>query len=379
MRIKKKVLFISHNASRTGAPLYLLNLIKFLSDNLPIEITVLLLDSGPLEAEFKALGKVIYLPSPPFPMSMSLKLLDRVFKIYNRKRKIILQSLTDYKFDLIYGNTASSCEILNKLLSKASTKSILHLHELQMMIELYCGELELKKTLLLATKVFAVSSLVENMLINNYYVGKDKITKLYVPLRNSSPSKKLKSSVTSFTIAGCGTLDWRKGPDIFIQIAKLVYLRDAESNITFNWYGGSLNDNNFKMLSHDLNKSNLKGKVNFFAEQSDVLEKFETSHVFLLTSREDAFPTVCLENANAGNPIICFKQATGFSEVINSENGLCADFLDLNSIVNEILFLSKNRKDYERKSENIKALVKDYSIEKVCQPILLEVSKILFQ
>ena len=49
----KKVLFIGHDASRTGAPLLLLELIKWLTSNSSIKPSVLLRQGGGLEAEYE--------------------------------------------------------------------------------------------------------------------------------------------------------------------------------------------------------------------------------------------------------------------------------------------------------------------------------------
>jgi hypothetical protein len=49
----KKVLFIGHEASRTGAPLLLLGLIKWFISNSSIKPSVLLKQGGELEAEYE--------------------------------------------------------------------------------------------------------------------------------------------------------------------------------------------------------------------------------------------------------------------------------------------------------------------------------------
>ena len=52
----KKVLFISHDASRTGAPLVLLNFLKWFKVNTAIPFLVLLKIDGEMEPEFQELG-----------------------------------------------------------------------------------------------------------------------------------------------------------------------------------------------------------------------------------------------------------------------------------------------------------------------------------
>ncbi|HEX8833654.1 MAG TPA: hypothetical protein VF719_05610, partial [Abditibacteriaceae bacterium] len=49
---KKRILFISHAATRTGAPMMLLHLLRWLAENSDFECDLLLLRGGPLESEF---------------------------------------------------------------------------------------------------------------------------------------------------------------------------------------------------------------------------------------------------------------------------------------------------------------------------------------
>ena len=61
MKDCKKVLFIGHDASRTGAPLLLLHLMRWLKRNGAIQFEMLLLQGGPLEADYAALAPLTVL------------------------------------------------------------------------------------------------------------------------------------------------------------------------------------------------------------------------------------------------------------------------------------------------------------------------------
>src|SRR5258708_19046169 len=58
MQGRPRVLFVSHDASRTGSPLVLLTLQRWLQSNADIDIRTLLLEGGPMEADFAAVGHV---------------------------------------------------------------------------------------------------------------------------------------------------------------------------------------------------------------------------------------------------------------------------------------------------------------------------------
>ena len=56
---KKKVLFISHDATRTGAPTVFLHFLKWVKANTDISFRILLGNGGDLESEFKAVAPVM--------------------------------------------------------------------------------------------------------------------------------------------------------------------------------------------------------------------------------------------------------------------------------------------------------------------------------
>ena len=58
----KKVLFISHEASRTGAPIVFLNFLKWFKANTDIPFQILLKKGGVLEPDFKAIAPVLLYP-----------------------------------------------------------------------------------------------------------------------------------------------------------------------------------------------------------------------------------------------------------------------------------------------------------------------------
>src|SRR5258708_32684748 len=55
---RPRVLFVSHDASRTGSPIVLLTLQRWLRANVDIEIQTLLLEGGPLQSDFASVGGV---------------------------------------------------------------------------------------------------------------------------------------------------------------------------------------------------------------------------------------------------------------------------------------------------------------------------------
>ena len=81
-----KILFISHAASRTGAPILLLQFLKWLKANSDVEFNILVSVPGPLLPEFEALAETYVMYQP-------LSIPERLFrKLIGRSRWIRIKN-----------------------------------------------------------------------------------------------------------------------------------------------------------------------------------------------------------------------------------------------------------------------------------------------
>lgn len=85
----KKILFISHDASRSGAPFVLLFFMRWLKQNAGnIQMDILLIEGGPLEEEFKKLcGKTLILSGEDEMMSSKKGIFQPGIKFLRKKAK----------------------------------------------------------------------------------------------------------------------------------------------------------------------------------------------------------------------------------------------------------------------------------------------------
>ena len=135
-------------------------------------------------------------------------------------------------------------------------------------------------------------------------------------IRNISDSEKraCKSALglnpDAKVVLGCGTTDWRKGPDLFVEVAQAIRRIDR-GPVQFIWVGQETESGEISKLVDLADSSGVGSEVKFVGEVSTPLPFMIASDVFLLPSREDPFPLVCLEAADCGVPIICFAEAGG--------------------------------------------------------------------
>jgi glycosyltransferase involved in cell wall biosynthesis/SAM-dependent methyltransferase len=124
-------------------------------------------------------------------------------------------------------------------------------------------------------------------------------------------------------VFGCGTMDWRKGPDLFVQVANEVIRRAPDAR--FIWIGADTGDeaaSRAKALATD-------PRIRFLGERETPRDYLALGGAFLLSSREDPFPLVTLEAADAGLPAVCFAGAGGMPDFVGNSCGRTVPFEDV--------------------------------------------------
>ena len=380
-----KVLFISHEATRTGAPLVLLNVIKLLKKSNNI-CDVILLNTGEIEKDFiKIADKVISIKRKT---GILIRLLNKIsdYNYTDLNFKILILRLNKVKYDIIYANTVSSMSTAVKIKNLLKIKTVLHVHELDYAIKTIFGESNFKSCAGKIDYFIAASFAAKNNLITKYNINADKISVVYpysdsvVVNNNDSMSDFLKMAKIksgTFVVGGSGQLSWTKGVDIFLQIAKEYSMRSKDSDFVFIWVGGGLDTIYFEQIKNDLDKLDIKEKIVFTGLKVDPYIYYSLFSVFLFTSKEDSFGLAGLENAFLSKPIICFDKCGGFTEFISDDAGIIVPFLDINKAVDALLELKSNPEICNligNKAKNKAA--KEFNIEVFNRRILEVISKV---
>jgi len=357
-----KILFITHDASRTGAPIVLLHLLEWLKKNTSITPFVLMKDGGELENEFNSLAETEIWNREPLrergrikKAATNTKIINKysvkLFKMYHQNK--VVTTLNDFQPDLVYANTVVTSDIGLKLSTSLNCPLLCHVHELETAINRYFGKEKFLKIKHSVDYYIAVSNAVSQNLFVNHKIQENKIRKInpFIPaLKNASEpksknSKRVELSIPqdAIVIGGCGTLDWRKSPDLFIHVANEVTKKNPNKNVYFVWVGGVTKGNEYLQLIYDINKLKLKN-VLFIGTKDNPLEYFKIFDIFLLTSREDPYPLVCLEAASLSTPIVCFDGAGGMPEFVQQGCGMVVPFLDLNKMSEAVSALVQDDK-----------------------------------
>jgi len=354
--MKNKILFISHDASRTGAPIVLLHLLKWFKANTDIKFDILLMQSGELYNDFAQLGTIYnwsYHESKPLSLKKRIfnKILNRVFNPVKYHYDNLFLKLQEQNYDIIYGNTVVSSKIipqLKNILPKAQI--IMHVHELEMAINQFCGIEIFKQAIPHITSFITVSNAVKENLYKNYKIDETKIQLSYefIDIKISELKYNSKKDICSklnipennFIVSFSGTRDWRKGTDLIPLLLKQIRIQKEE--IAFLWIGGSEKTLEFQKIWYDLEKLNLIKYIRFIENTDSPHQFMNISDIFVLLSREDPFPLVCLEAAALAKPIICFADSGGMPEFVENNAGTIVPYLDIETLANTILYYSNN-------------------------------------
>jgi len=362
-----KILFITHNTSRTGAPLVLLYFMQWLkAENKELVIDCLSLGNGAMDNEFRAVSNNFYQVNYDNKLSILkkvyLKALNTSPKAYNEEN--VLKKIKIAGYHVVYCNTVVSLK-WGSIIKKAvpNVKLLVHAHELQVVISTDCPGFNSYKHMV--DYWVCASKLVLTNLIENNKIPSNKAQVIYefskIPKDISKPNKIEIGS--SLLVGASGGVNLRKGYDLFIAVAKAVTVQYSHLGIRFEWVGKFPNKLTQFEVESDILKSGLKEIIDFKGEVVNPLKKFKTFDLFLMTSREDPFPLVCIEAGSLGTPIICFEGATGTEEVLKQGGGKIVDYMNIQAMAFEVFNYANNRNSLYLDSLHAHNTFKEFSIE----------------
>ncbi|MDQ3052217.1 MAG: glycosyltransferase [Bacteroidota bacterium] len=376
----KKILFITHEASRTGAPFVLLYFMKWMKAHHPeIRADVLLLNGGGLAEEFRKVAHQTFDRSALFSkfrksIPYYLYRINHVANLTDSPEthfeKALLKDLADENYNIIYANTVLSIPVASavKAINKNKPQLIAHIHELEAMIEMALESFDYYAPTV--DTFIAVSHGVKNNLVTCRRIPAAKIDVIYE--FSVADSAEINSETASdkprFEVGGAGSVQIRKGFDIFIQTAFHIKKKAPEAAILFRWVG-DVPSSYKQLIETDLKKTELNDRVIFEGASVNPHSFFKNFDVFLLSSREDPFPLVCIEAGMLGKPVICFDKGNGTAEVLKAGGGKLIPYLDTEAMADAILNYYNHPETKKKDGEKAKELFSEFIPEKICPQI----------
>ncbi len=165
-----------------------------------------------------------------------------------------------------------------------------------------------------ADHIIAVSNLTRNIVINRYHIDPAKVTTVYNAVEPASAEEKmrLKKGVDEKIVTFLGRITMQKGPEYFIEAAKLVL--EKMKNVRFVMAGsGDMMNAMVKRVA----ALRIADRFHFtgFLQGDDVFDMFRMSDVFVMPSVSEPFGIVPLEAMQSNVPVIISHQS-GVSEIL---------------------------------------------------------------
>lgn len=334
------ILFVSHDAYPMGAQKLLLTLVSWLKREGLVSPRFIMAGPGSLTDEFLRIGPVLRWYT------------DRQKRSTDDDTLRLLRSFCGKHLGAVYLNSAASGHVI-EMTSRLEVPQIVHVHELEKSIQRWVGAKKMSTLRKHADLFITASKPVADNLHERHGISKRKLRVVdafikTTGIHNLSDSEKreckaaLGLNPNAKVVLGCGTTDWRKGPDLFVQVAQKIHQNGGES-VQFVWVGGETEIGELDKLRELAKSCGVGEAVKFVGEVSIPLPFMIASDVFLLSSREDPFPLVCLESADCGVPIICFAEAGGMSEFVGSTCGKVVPYLDVPAMSNALSSLLEDQ------------------------------------
>jgi glycosyltransferase involved in cell wall biosynthesis len=382
------VLLVSHDAGRTGAPIVLAHLARWLAADGGLRLTTLLPGRGPLSPAFAACGPVVHLDRSPPAVARTLGRAGRLvrwptgyaalFENPAAARRAVADA------DLVYLNSLAAAPLLRRL-GRPAAPVVTHVHELAGAIRRYTTPDDMAFIKAVTARFVAASEPVADNLIRSERVSADWVEVIPEcvdpPAADGSAEDARRTVRADFglpadarLVVGCGVAQHRKGTDLFVRAAAELARLAPDVPATFVWVG--------RWESRAYRRETLRlvrelglpaGAVRFVGERADPRPMFRGGDVFLLTSREDPFPLVALEAAAAGLPVLSFAGTGGIPQAFGQVVDVAVPALDSAALAARTAALLRDEGERQTVGRRLDALVRREYVVSACGPRVLGV------
>lgn len=318
-RKHKKIIYVCHDAWFNGAQMLSLNIMKTLKEVYAYDVYLILKGNGVLIDQMRDVAYEM------------ICLEDEDWKKESLEKWIYATGA-----DIAISNTVVSGDI-TKNLNNCGVRVISLIHEMENIIRDNNLEGNLEIIAENAEKIIYASDYVRQSDNNVYQMPEDKtiilpqgmyILNKYLDKRHEVKAEiynKYGISNEQKLVLGVGFADHRKGIDLFVKAA--LDSISKNDNVTYMWIG-DVEPGMEKLCKEIIGNSSSSSKIIFAGKQTDPMLYYTAADIFLLTSREDPFPTVVMEAMYSYLPVVAFAGGGGYVEIINDKTGKLVDMED---------------------------------------------------
>lgn len=315
----QRLIAVTHEFSRTGAPIALCRQLRWLSSSTPLSVSTVGLVGGPLEADFRQIGEVRTLNGRNSSggtqlLTAGLLRLGQHRLAHLLRRVVYRARLSRFPgADIVLFNSLESLALVDTL---AGRVRIGYVHEFGLALEAWQERERRRLGDLTIDEWWVVSEEGRSVLRTTGAVDPDRIRIVpgtvvdtggasqeggvgHVDLR-----RRLGLADDVRLVLGSGAVHRRKGIDLFVQLAAELERRCPQP-VACLWIGAAPDPTELRWLQSDLRRSGARN-VHLLGELDDPFDAFAQADVFVCTSREDPLPLVVLEVGALGIPVASY-------------------------------------------------------------------------
>lgn len=327
----RHIVCVSHDATYFGAQLLILHIAEVLKEHFGFHVTTVLLGDGELTGRFERAGGVVDFSQPSWRTQPGPAVM--------RARRVEIKRLFAQGARHAICNTSVSGHLV-RMLKEEGFQVVALIHELPNLIREFQLEPAVKEIGRWADRVVFAAGFVRDRFLP--IAGLDPARAVIRPqgLYRPNPYRNARDEARAQLLAdlalapnarlvvAAGPGVRRKGLDIFCQVAGRV-ARDIPT-AHFIWLGDDTTalakDCRAWVQGLGLERNiHFRGAIN---EPDRYLYCVAGCDLYLMTSREDPYPSVILEAMDARLPVVGFTDAGGFTELLEAGAGVLVPFED---------------------------------------------------
>ena len=302
-----KLLLVGHDAHRHGAQTLLLALGRQLKRAHGLTVEFMLIEGGPMVPDYAEVAPVTIVGKTPDLVPNSRTFAERGFRV-----AIV--------------NTAAAggaCPIL----AQAGIGSTLLVHELPSLIREKKLTQLARRGLTAAQRAIFPATAVRDGVLD--LLGDDEDHRanslilpqgVYETVRFDAAARarlrrELQLGAETPLLVGVGYADIRKGFDLFLQLWRLLQRTGVAAHLA---WAGNMDPEIASYMAPEIEAAQASGTFHLLGFRRDLDALLSAADVFLLTSREDPFPSSVLEAMSAGLPTVAFAGSGGVPEMLEA-------------------------------------------------------------
>ncbi|TVQ39423.1 MAG: glycosyltransferase [Geminicoccaceae bacterium] len=311
---RPRLVVVVHEASRTGAPILALDLVRRLEGR--YAVLALLLNDGPLLDDFAATASGMVLVRPGDQVALP-RVIERVVQSWRPRFAIANSAVTHPAVPPLVDHGVPVVALVHEFSVNLPPRGVLD--------DLYrrASEVVFPAELVAAASVADYPVLAQR----GYHVlPQGQVTLPAAPAdaddaRATRAKLEARVPAEAFLVIGLGSVIFRKGVDLFVAAATRVRSIAPDQPIHFLWVGhSSVHAADYRaQIDEQILRAGLADDVTLLDEVRDLEPIYGRAGALFLASRLDPLPNICIDAAVRGLPVVGFAAASGMAELLAAD------------------------------------------------------------